>query len=62
MKVEVETADIHALETQVREVSVLLATVVSKRKGGTITFTDLAEGTVTVDSTDDGLVLTYKEE
>ena len=60
MKVEVDTADINNLEQRIDELSALLTTLVSKRKGGTITITEVASGSVTVEQTDDGMVLTYK--
>ena len=61
MRVEVDTADITALEQKVDELSALLTAVVHKHKGKTVTVKELAQGGVTVEQTDDGIVLTYKE-
>jgi hypothetical protein len=60
MKVEVDTADITALETQVDQLSALLTAVVHRTKGKTVTLKDLTPGSVTVEQTDDGIILTYK--
>ena len=60
MRVEVDTKEIAALETQVDQLSALLTAVVHKTKGKTVTIKDLTPGSVTVEQTDDGILLTYK--
>jgi hypothetical protein len=60
MKVEVDTADIAALESQVDQLSALLTAVVHKTSKKRVLVKDLIPGSVTVEQTDDGIVLTYK--
>ena len=62
MRVEVDTADITQLEQQVDQLSALLTAVVHRSKGKTVTLKDLVAGSVTVEQSDDGIVLTYKGE
>ena len=62
MRVEVDTSDITALEQQVDQLSALLTAVVHRAKGRTVTVKDLVAGSVTVEQSDDGIVLTYKGE
>jgi hypothetical protein len=60
MRVEVDTADITALEKQVDQLSALLTACVYRAKGKTIKLDDLVQGGVTIEQTDDSIVLTYK--
>ena len=62
MRVEVDTADITQLEQQVDQLSALLTAVVHRSKGKQVTLKDLVQGSVTVEQSDDGIVLTYKGE
>jgi len=64
MMVEVDTAQIHALESRVEQLGGLLTAVLRKQKTKTVTLSpdDLGTGRVTIDVTDDGIVLEYHTE
>ena len=61
MKVEVDTADITALEQRIEMLSAWLQVLVAKRKGGTVTIkqSDITAGSVIVEPGDNQVVLRF---
>ena len=63
MKVEIDTAQIHQLETQVEQFGGLLTAVMSKQKNRNIVLTpdDMGKGRVTIEVDGDTVTLEYHE-